>query len=49
MGLIATVVDELKLRDEGQQGKLDNLSTVEVICLAYRLGLFERKCSQLLA
>lgn len=39
MELKNAVLEELKLRDSGKRGKMSNLSTLEIICLAYSLGV----------
>ena len=37
MDLINAVLEELKLRDSDKRGKMYNLSTLKLICLAYSL------------
>lgn len=39
MEFIRVVKEEMMLRDQGERGKLSNLSTLEVIALAYKLNL----------
>lgn len=39
MELINAVLEELQLRDSGKRGKMSNLSMLELICLAYSLGV----------
>lgn len=39
MELINAILEELKLRDSDKRGKMYNLSTLELICLAYSLGV----------
>ena len=39
MELINAVLEELELRDSDKRGKMYNLSTLELICLAYSLGV----------
>ena len=39
MELIKTIREELKLRDQGKRGKMGNISTIELICLAYSLKI----------
>lgn len=39
MEFIRVVKEEVMLRYQGKRGKLSNLSTLEVIALAYRLNI----------
>ncbi len=39
MELIKKVIEEIKLREHGKYGALENLSNVELFALAYRLGI----------
>lgn len=39
MEFVKVVKEEMMLRDQGKRGKLSNLSTLEVIALAYRLKI----------
>lgn len=39
MELVKKVVEEIKLRDQGKYGILENLSNLELFALAYRLGI----------
>lgn len=39
MEFVRVVKEEMMLRDQGKRGKLSNLSTLEVIALAYKLNL----------
>lgn len=39
MEFVRVVKEEMMLRDQGKRGKLSNLSTLEVIALAYRLKI----------
>lgn len=36
MELINAITEEIKLRDNGKFGKLNNLSYIELLCLAYK-------------
>ncbi len=36
MELINAITQEIKLRDNGKIGKLNNLSYMELLCLAYK-------------
>lgn len=39
MELVKTIIEEFHLRDRGERGKLTNLSDLQLICLAYKLGI----------
>lgn len=39
MELIKTIKEEFELRDKGERGKLTNISDLQLICLAYKLGI----------
>lgn len=39
MELIKTIIEEFELRSKGKRGKLDNVSDLELICLAHKLGI----------
>lgn len=41
MELLCKIMQEIKLRDEGKRGCLENLSNLEVFCLAYKLGIIK--------
>lgn len=43
MELMHMILQELQLRDEGKRGRLENLNDLEVIALAYKLGLTRKK------
>ena len=35
------ILQEIKLRDNGKTGKLGNISYLQLLCLAYSLGLIK--------
>lgn len=36
-----TIIQEIKLRDNGRTGKLGNISYLQLLCLAYKLGIIK--------
>lgn len=41
MELVNTIMKEIHLRDNGKRGTLENLSNLELFCLAYKLGIIK--------
>lgn len=41
MELVNTIMKEINLRDNGRRGILENLSNLELFCLAYKLGVIK--------
>lgn len=39
MELIKEIIEEFRLREKGKRGKLENISDLQLICLAYKLGI----------
>lgn len=39
MELMKRVQEEITLRDQGKYGRLENLTNLELIALAYKLGI----------
>lgn len=41
MELVHAIMKEINLRDKGKRGILENLSNLELFCIAYKLGVIK--------